>query len=167
MLRPATLEDAFDLEPRLRDQDVVELTALGHPSMLTALTSSIAMSEESWAFEVDGVVHAIGGVTDAGDGTAIPWLLGSSDLFSHRKALMTLPAQCIQRWASKYPLLTNFVHTENKVSIAWLKRLGFTIHPPIWFGGGLFHQFTMKGSAYVRSRSGDGRSRCGIDCLQH
>lgn len=143
MLRPATIEDAFSLAPRLRSADRVELEVQGHVDMDVVLAESIAMSDEAWAYEVEGVVHAVMGVVEGGS-FGIPWMLGSDELFNHQKALLRLPFVYVPRWLDKYAVLMNFVHTENHRSIRWLKRIGFTIEAPIPMGQGLFHPFTRR-----------------------
>ncbi|WP_019406189.1 hypothetical protein [Stutzerimonas stutzeri] len=142
MLRPANIEDVFALAPRLRSADRVELAAQGYADVEIALAESIVLSEEVWAFDHGGQVHAVGGVVAAECG--VPWMLGSDELFTHKKALMTVPLHYIPRWLERFGLLMNMVHAENHQSIRWLQRIGFTIHPAVPFGSGLFHPFTMR-----------------------
>lgn len=143
-VRPATLEDAFDLAPRLRKADVVELTACGHQDMLIVLAESIAISTEAWAFEDDlGVVQAVGGLAAFGS-IGAPWLLGSDEMLRHRKALLNLPRLSVRKWASQFPLLMNYVHHENRAAILWLRRLGFEIHPKVNYKKGVFHPFSLR-----------------------
>lgn len=144
MLRPANIEDVFSLAPRLRSADRVELAAQGYADVEIALGESIVLSEEAWAFDHGGQVHAVGGVVAAECG--VPWMLGSDELFNHRKALMTVPLNYVSRWLERFGLLMNMVHAENHQSIRWLRRIGFTIHPAVPFGSGLFHPFTMRKS---------------------
>lgn len=148
-VRPATLEDAFSLAPRLRQADVVELTAAGHQDMLIVLAESIAISAEAWAFEDDlGVVQAVGGIAAYGT-IGAPWLLGSNEMVRHRKALLNLPRLSVRKWARQFPLLMNYVHQENRIAILWLRRLGFEIHPAIRHGKGFFHPFTIRSKPNV------------------
>jgi hypothetical protein len=143
MIRPATLEDAFNLAPRLRHADRVELEAQGHMFMDVILAESIAMSAECMAFELEGQVHAVFGVASAGK-YGVPWMLGSDQLFNHRKALLTLPRDYVPRWLKQYGFLMNMVHADNHQSIRWLRRIGFTIEAPVQEPGGVFHPFTMR-----------------------
>lgn len=142
MLRPATIDDAFDLAPRLRQADLEELEAqdIGYPDVI--LAESVAVSAECLAFVPNGTVEALFGVADAGE-FGVPWLLGSDELFNQGRLLMTLPRPYLSRWLEKYKLLQNVVHTENIQSIRWLKRLGFTIASPVPLGRGTFHPFFM------------------------
>lgn len=143
MIRPATIEDAFTLAPRLRSADRVELEAQGHKYMDVVLAESIAMSQECLAFELDGQVHAVFGVVDAGK-YGVPWMLGSDELFNHRKALLCLPSDYVPRWLKQYGFLMNMVHADNHRSIRWLQRIGFTIEEAVQEAGGTFHPFTMR-----------------------
>jgi hypothetical protein len=45
-----------------------------------------------------------------------------------------------------FPHLINFVHAENRTSVRWLRRLGFTVHPVMPYGrlGEPFHPFEMR-----------------------
>jgi hypothetical protein len=147
MLRPATIDDAFALAPRLRLADIEEVQAAGHPDMDVVLAESISTGSESWAFEVDGVVHAIMGVVDAKE-FGVPWMLGSDEIFKYRKALLTLPHAYLPRWLEQFGLLQNLVHSKNRRSIRWLQSLGFTLGPPVQLNGHPFHLFTM-GHSYV------------------
>lgn len=146
MIRPATIEDAFALAPRLRAADRAELEAQGYLDLDVILAESIAMSDEPLAFEVKGAVHAVFGCAP-GPGHGIPWLLGSDQLFHYPKALLCLPLDYVPGWLKKYGVLANLVHQENTRSIRWLKRIGFTIEPAVALpGGALFHPFTMRHS---------------------
>lgn len=148
-VRPATLEDAFALAPRLRKADVVELAASDNPSPLLALVDSVTLSTEAWAFEDDrGVVQALGGLATFGT-IGSPWLLGSDEMPRHRKALLNLPRLSIQKWARQYPLLINYVHHENRIAINWLRRLGFEIHPKVFYKKGWFHPFSIRSKPNV------------------
>jgi hypothetical protein len=142
MIRTATIDDAFALAPRLRSADRVELEAQGHQDMDVVLAESIAISKEVMAFELDGVVHAVFGVVDAGK-FGVPWMLGSDELFNHRKALLCLPNDYVPRWLKEHGFLMNMVHTENHRSIRWLQRIGFTVQEAVQEPGGTFHPFTM------------------------
>lgn len=143
MLRPATIEDAFALAPRLREADRIELQAQGFLDMDVILAESIVTSEEAWTFAVDGQVHAVMGVVNGGK-FGIPWMLGSDALFDHQKALLRLPWDYIPRWLQRYGFLMNVVHTENHRSIRWLKRLGFVMGEPFQEPGGTFQPFSMS-----------------------
>lgn len=144
MIRLATLEDAFDLAPRLREADRRELEAQGLVDFDVVLAESLAMSDEPLAFEVDGEVLALFGCAP-GQGYGIPWLLGSESLFEHPRVLLSLPFDYIPVWLAKYGLLQNMVHGENLRSIRWLRRLGFSIGAPFTLpGGSQFHPFFMR-----------------------
>lgn len=146
MLRPATIDDAFALAPRLRAADIAEVRAAGHEHMDVVLAESIAASAEAWAYEVNGTVHAIMGLVEVTGG--VPWLLGSNELFKQGRDLLTLPQPFLERWLAKYGVLANMVHTDNHRSIRWLKHLGFTIGEAFQLNGHSFHPFYMR-QAYV------------------
>lgn len=143
MLRPATLDDAYRLAPKLRLADQIELRACGHTDFEMVLVESFALSDEAIAYEVDGELLALAGVV--GEPTfGIPWLLGSDGLIEHKKAIIQTPFQYVPRWLERYGFLQNIVHTENRRSIRWLRYLGFTLGEPVPFNGHLFHPFSMS-----------------------
>lgn len=143
MLRPATLNDAVSLAPRLRAADKAELRACGHLDTEMVLIESIVLSDEAWAYEAGGKVLALMGVVGE-DTYGVPWLLGSDELFNHRKAIMQLPFEYVPRWVEKYGKLMNIVHTGNHRSVRWLKYIGFTLGEPVQFNGHFFYPFTMS-----------------------
>ena len=142
MLRPATIDDAFDLAPRLRKADQAEILAQDIGDCDVVLAESIAVSSECLAFVPNGTVEALFGVAD-GELYGVPWLLGSEELFNQGKLLLTLPPPYLAKWLGQYKKLQNIVHKDNHRSIRWLRRLGFTIGPAFPVGKGIFHVFYM------------------------
>jgi len=102
-----------------------------------------------WAAEEeDGEVIALFGVAGAsllGEHGPVgsPWLLGSDKLDRHAKTLVRAGKKYVGLIHEKYPYLANYVDKRNTISKRWLRRLGFTIHPPIPRGpmGMMFHRF--------------------------
>ena len=54
-----------------------------------------------------------------------PWLLGSDKLPETKKVMLPVSARWVEEMNTSHPLLLNYVHAENTVSIKWLKSLGF------------------------------------------
>lgn len=139
--RRATPDDALYLSTRLRECDVIELQ-LSHGNPPEAVISSLDNSPESIVALDEGVPVAIGGCGES-TGMGVPWLLAAPGIYRHRKSLIKDVRPHIERWASKYPVLFNYVHSENTTSIAWLKHLGFTLGTitPVGASGAPFYPF--------------------------
>lgn len=139
------VEDADELLSAMRQSDLTECRAYGKPDLLEGLKESIRDSDECWTVRAADGMLAVFGVGTIATGVGSPWMLGTRLLdqrprMVHETAIGYLPAI-----RARYPLLLNFVHTSNTRSIRWLRRLGFTIHPPEPYGylGEMFHRFEM------------------------
>lgn len=148
-LRPAELGDAVALAEQLRPADRAEVAAAlgGDHDLLAGIRACILASSLCWSAVSSGDhLIAVFGVAPLGDLAGSPWLLGTERLDHHAKSLMRLSPPCIVQMLQAFPHLVNFVHAENRKSIRWLSRLGFTLSPPQPYGvrGELFHPFEMR-----------------------
>lgn len=135
LIRPATLQDAADLAPRLRDADLIELALSSLLPIADILMDSIRRSEEAWVGELDGKVIAIGGFGIAkGTDIGCPWLVGSPEVLKHPLKLTRIGRQMVSRWSSRCSLMTNFTLQGNELHISWLKRIGFEVGAPTLYG---------------------------------
>ena len=127
------------LADNMRQQDVNELHAAHEQPILQVLIDSIEMSEKADMVFIDGDLVGVIGLREM-DGFSIPWFLGTNFVNKHRKVFMRESKKIIDAMPNK---LLNMVHADNKVSIKWLKALGFTLNEPLSCGrhGELFHQF--------------------------
>lgn len=129
----------------MRDEDAVEVHALGGYTPLDALEISIRNSERAVTVLGDGVPLTMLGLvkpillSDIG----VPWLLSARQALDYKRQFLELSPPVIDDMLQTCPKLINFVHSENKLSIRWLKWLGFTIEPAIPMGpfGAMFHPF--------------------------
>lgn len=142
--------EALDyLAAHLRQQDRDEIAAAGLGDLRQALQLSVRMSQWTHLARVNGRPAAVFGLGKTGTLLApvgIPWLLGTDDVRRHARVLQRMARDYIPRMLGEYPHLMNAVHVRNTVSIAWLKRLGFTFSPPFqnpWTGEP-FHFFEMR-----------------------
>jgi hypothetical protein len=123
--RPAKFEDCRELAPSMREQDAKEVMASNGARPLQALQSSFNASSECFSIiHEDGDIVGMFGVSDGGV-FASPWLLGSSKLPETKKVMLPVSAKWVEEKNDQYPLLLNYVHAENTVSMRWLKSLGF------------------------------------------
>lgn len=80
----------------------------------------------------------------------IVWALGTNDIQSHKLAFYRETRRLLMAHRGANPMV-NYVYSGNADSIAYLRRLGFTIVEPIPYGklGKLFHHFYMRGAPHV------------------
>lgn len=138
----------------LRAVDRREIEAGSNRPPLEAIQLSAAQSAEGFeARTLTGRPLCVGGVgvisEERREGS--PWMLATDELQRHPLTLMRMSHAWVADIRTRYASLWNLVHAENAVSIAWLRRLGFTILPAIPHGPrcALFHPFTMEGNARV------------------
>ena len=123
--RPATFEDCRDLAPRMRSQDAKEVMASNGKEPYEALSESFRVSSECYTIiHEDGEIVGMFGVADC-EIFASPWLLGSDKLPETKRVMLPVSAKWVEEMNIKHPLLLNYVHADNTVSMRWLKSLGF------------------------------------------
>lgn len=144
--RPTVSGDAALLAANLREADRAELAASGFDEALYPIEKSVAHSLLCWTTTVDGEVACIVGATWSGEGMGAPWMLGTPLVERHARVLMRKTPHYIGLMLLAFSHLHNYVHAENKTSVRWLRRLGFTLAEPQPYGprGALFHPFEMR-----------------------
>lgn len=123
--RPSRFEDCAEIAPLMREQDVKEIMYSHGVKPLEALencynTCAICNS----IIHEDGSVVGMFGVADY-DILASPWLLGTDKIIETRKEFIPQAKEWVEEMINIYPILTNYVHVDNTVSLVWLKSLGF------------------------------------------
>lgn len=146
--------DAAALAKDLRPQDAAEIAAMrgAGADFAEAIRQSIALSSHAWAAHLEGSIAMIGGVAPVGSllggNIGSPWLLGSSVMFRRPGVLTRTGRRYVAFMHTIYPELRNLIDHRNAVSIAWLQRLGFTIHTDEAVACGpdgvLFYPFSKK-----------------------
>ncbi len=154
VIRRARQADAAALAEDLRPQDAREIQAMhgGAVDLAEAIRHSIAVSTHAWTAYAGERVAMIGGVaalgTLLGGNIGSPWLLGSSVMFRRPGALTRTGRRYVAFMHTIYPELSNLIDHRNAVSIAWLRRLGFTVHTdaPVLCGPAQvpFYRFSKK-----------------------
>jgi hypothetical protein len=144
--RPALPTDADDLLADLRPEDRQEADALLGPGKADdAIRTSLKNSLMAWsAVDDEGVVFIFGLVMLSVVGSeGSPWMVGTTRTERYPRELVREGRAYIARMLKAAPLLANAVDARNKRSIAWLKRIGFTILPaqPMGAAGLPFHFF--------------------------
>lgn len=144
-----TPEGVEHIAENLRRSDAEELYATtGSRDYLAAMRLSLAYSRD-----------AVMGVTSYGEPAALfgvstlsviyntgcPWMLATDSALGHRRAFIEAATQYTAAMLQEYAVLENHVDVRNKVSVAWLQRLGFKMAEPAPYGAlGLpFHHFQL------------------------
>ncbi len=147
IVRRPTPEDVEFVIANIRDEDVAEITALDGGNVRDALAETPDMDKNAFVWEREGKVHAIFGVNPVPDmdRVGVIWMLATKTFDEH---FMVFAAACktvFDAVVKDYEYLFNYVHSENKKSIRWLKWLGFDVKPaePIGVDGAQFHRFEM------------------------
>jgi hypothetical protein len=132
----------------MRKADADEVWASHHLTPIESLTFGRKLSKMSAVVMVDDTPCVMLGlvVNSVATGTGTPWLLGTDDALRHKRHFIDLVPPVIDEMLDECPILCNYVHADNKVSIRWLKRIGFTLDPatPHGISGELFHRFHLK-----------------------
>ena len=145
-----TKEHTKDLAPRLRPQDIIEITVASPELELEEILNlCVETSTDSYAVvdEDDGCV-AIFGVRDMDKDSGIPWFL-SCDLFftKYKKRFIKEGPEFLKKLFGSKKHLYNYVSQDNTRSQRWLQSLGFTIHKQeIKFKDVVFYAFDKKGN---------------------
>jgi hypothetical protein len=85
------------------------------------------------------------GVSPTGDvRVGSPWFLATDRIMDVARQFDAQTIHWVTWMQRVYPLLENYVAHSNRVSRFWLRRAGFTIHPPqpIGIKGELYSPFT-------------------------
>ena len=148
-IRPVEPGDVERMLREMRSVDRIEAVAFGF-EIERGLRDSIAASHFARAALVNSQLLAIGGCSRHPHSTVLapigaPWLVGTDAITRYPGVLQREARRYIGAMLEVYPHLANVVHAENRTAIRWLKRLGFTIHPPLRVPtGALFHPFDLR-----------------------
>ena len=130
-LRDIEPADIAKLTKEMRRVDVQELRAAGVKDIYGAVAQSVTVKGPSWAaVDKDNNLIALFGFAEYRTlgRHAVPWLMGTDRLARHSKSLIKLSkTMCDTLMSSQYNTLSNYVWSENKPSIQYLKAIGFDI----------------------------------------
>jgi len=137
----------------MRQADADEVWASNRYKPLQAIMESWKMSHYSVVVMVNDIPCVILGLVkrDFLSGTGVPWLLGTEQALKHAREFLKLSPPVIDEMLALCPRLFNYVHVKNRISVRWLKWLGFNIDEPVPHGpaGELFHRFHLERVEYV------------------
>jgi hypothetical protein len=141
----ATWEYGAAVAANMRPADVAEVWALARHSPAEAVTRSLGLPGEAYAFLVDDEPLAVFGCAETSiPDTGSPWLLGAVGVERHARQFLELGRSYVAHWAHEYTDLYNVVDARNERSIDWLGRLGFVFDEPILIGATPFLPFHLR-----------------------
>jgi len=137
-----------DLAPRLRPEDILEITVTSPDLELEEILNlCVESSTDSYAVvdEEDGCV-AIFGVRDMDEDSGIPWFLSCELFFTkYKKRFIKEGPEFLKKLFGSKKHLYNYVSQDNTRSQRWLQSLGFTIYKQeIKFKDVVFYAFDKK-----------------------
>lgn len=148
LIRRPTQKDVEHIIKNIRPEDEVEVNALDGSTVRQCLEETPGLFQNSYVWEVDGKPVCIFGVTrqDGPLSSGVVWLLAAKDFHKYTRKFARACRDVFNEVIKGYAYLYNYIHAENKVSIQWLKSLGFDILDPTPIGhkGASFHKFEMK-----------------------
>lgn len=144
-VRKATEQDAVSLAPRLRQADLREIKAvhLEAASPEESLITGVQSPDGCYvAVDDNDTPQIIFGTYPSGDPlVGYIWMMATDALVTYRTQLVRETGKWLQVIGSRYPLLTNLVHAQNRLHIRWLQRTGFTLLREVRFNGHSFYEF--------------------------
>ena len=148
-----TMDMVTSIAANMRQPDVDEVWASHRYKPLQAIIEGWKISQRSVVVMVNGIPCVILGlvVRDFLSGIGVPWLLGTEQSLKHSREFLKLSPPVIDEMLALCPVLFNYVHVDNRVSIIWLKWLGFNIEEPAPRGvnNELFHKFHLERVEHV------------------
>jgi hypothetical protein len=141
------MRHADELAPNLREGDMLEGKALGLEP-LTALRESLANSEVSWAFLLDGEVAALFGVLPVphSPGCGWVWMLSGRACDKHKRAFLRAGREVVPALLEHYSILCNAIDARYTGALRWARWMGFTVRDAVPLGphGLPFHPFMIR-----------------------
>lgn len=138
-------EHAVALAPKLREGDLAEVSAMGLTGV-QALESSLAASCFAFTALVDDQPEAMWGlcpVTFMGD-RGLLWMLGSDQVPRHAYTVLLTSKHFVENVNRLFPVVECFVDLRYKVSVRWVRWLGFLQEQTVLFGGVEFGFFVRR-----------------------
>lgn len=143
-----TVELVEEIARNMRQADADEVWASHNFTPLEALMEGWELSEYSVIITVNDEPCVMIGLVrrDILSGNGIVWMLGTEGALKYKKKFFTEVPAVMKDMLSVCSMLYNHVHIKNKVSIKWLKWIGFTLCEPEPFGceQELFHKFYIE-----------------------
>lgn len=135
MIRMSTTADAFDLAPRLREEDKREIEVLTGLGPLEALAYGRYHSDICYTALKNGKVVGMAGVVRLDEHTGSVWFLSSHEVTKYPRELLQESKRFLGELQGRYRTLTNYVTANNKLHLRLIRHLGFEIGEPLVLPG--------------------------------
>lgn len=146
--RKPTKADIIYVADNMRLDDIIEVWLSHKSTPLEALEHSVKSSSYTSCVVIDDEPVAILGLSFLSLIPAVgsPWLLGTNKALEHKRYFLKLGKPVVEEMLQMCPKLYNYVHSENKHSIRWLKWIGFKFSDPAPYGdaGAMFCKFELE-----------------------
>lgn len=124
----ATTPDVLYVSDRMREEDVAELWALARYTPEAAVRQSVEVSTEAYLCRVDGEPAAVFGANaPVLGGVSIPWFLGTRAVDRHAAEYVRWGRRFTDHLLTTHDRLVNMAHVDNRRSLVYLRRIGFTL----------------------------------------
>lgn len=125
---PASPDHVPVLADNMREADRKETGALGRTPH-QALSRSLAASLWALTAIVDETPEAMLGVAPLNmiEGVGVPWMLGSEKIYDHARDLVRHGPKIIAEMERTFPLLENYVSSDNDRAIRFLRHWNWEI----------------------------------------
>lgn len=144
---PATVDHARLMAPRLVLHDVAEDWVRSGLNPQDVPEFSVRRSPHAWAGMVNDDIACLFGIASesALSVSGMPWLLTTSLIYQHKMAFLRRSRPFICEALNLYPVLEGFVDPRHKLSVLWLKWLGFKFDDATSEGFKIpLHRFEMR-----------------------
>lgn len=138
----SVVNDVYDLAPRLRQDDINEIQALGYKPE-QSLLQGLIYSDICYSAIYKGKVIGMFGTTNYNlpDKWGSIWFLGSDETTEVPIAFVKEGKKLLKKAFQKYDILINAVDSRNTSHIKYIEHIGLTISNPIIINGYKFLQF--------------------------
>ena len=129
-------KDIEAMKGKIRASDREEIWSAYHAGAYEELITSCVRARYKWGIRSDKGMVAIFGVTriPGEKKIAVPWFIGTNLINKHKKFVAKTLRETLGFLMESFVFLFNYVSEKNKVSLRFLRRLGFKIEPPEPFG---------------------------------
>lgn len=148
IIRKAETSDIKHIANHMRKCDQKEIWLAEHKTPRQALEESLDKSSYAFTALLNNIPVVMFGLAPQSllSDEGMVWALATEDIEHMQKTFMVRSKDFITVCLTMYPSVMNYVHVENKKSLAWLHWLGATIYPAAPYGpeNAMFRYFTIE-----------------------